>query len=88
MGSLLGMRRATDWLHSRVALPSTLNYSRQGVPLILAERGVYTEVWRFVFGIANRTLVEQGFFADPYDEHRSHQRFIPVIFAKGIDEFP
>jgi hypothetical protein len=49
---------------------------------------VYTEVWHFVFGIANRTLVEQGFFADPYDENRSHKGFIPVIFAKGIAELP
>jgi hypothetical protein len=57
---------------------------RNGVPF---ER-VYTEVWHFVFGITNRTLVEEGFFADPYDHTRQHQGFVPAIFANGIAASP
>lgn len=57
---------------------------RNGVPF---ER-VYTEVWHFIFGIANRTLVEEGFFADPYAAHRAHQGFLPAIFSNRVAESP
>ena len=49
---------------------------------------VYTEIWHFVFAIANRTLVEEGFFADPYAEDRLHKGFITVIWVNGIAEHP
>ena len=63
---------------------SDLTPIRNGVPF---ER-VYTEIWHFVFGIANRVLAEEGFFADPYSEDRRHQGFLPVVWASGIDETP
>ncbi|HXV86395.1 MAG TPA: hypothetical protein VD793_06835 [Gemmatimonadales bacterium] len=55
-----------------------------GVPF---ER-VYTEVWHFVFGIANRTLVERGFFANPYANGRRHVGFMPAIWANGLAQSP
>lgn len=63
---------------------SKLTPIRNGVPF---DR-VYTEIWHFVFAIANRTLVEEGFFADPYAEDRAHKGFVPVIWANGIAENP
>ena len=63
---------------------SKLTPIRNGVPF---ER-VYTEIWHFVFAIANRTLVAEGFFADPYAEDRPNKGFIPVIWANGIAESP
>jgi hypothetical protein len=59
-----------------------LTPTRNGVPF---ER-VYTEVWHFIFGVANRTLVDQGFFADPYSNERRHRGFLPVIWRNGIEE--
>lgn len=63
---------------------SQLTPTRNGVPF---ER-VYTEIWHFVFGIANRTLVERGFFADPYADGRRYEGFLPVVWANGIDQLP
>lgn len=61
---------------------SDLTPGRNGVPF---ER-VYTEVWHYVFAIANRTLVERGFFADPYAEGRRFKGFLPAVWANGLDE--
>lgn len=61
-----------------------LTPTRNGVPF---ER-VYTEVWHFIFGAANRTLVERGLFADPYASERRHRGFLPVVWASGIEELP
>jgi hypothetical protein len=61
---------------------SDLTPGVNGVPF---ER-VYTEIWHFAFGIANRTLVERGLFADPYAETRRHQGFIPAIWADGLSD--
>ncbi len=63
---------------------SDLTPVQNGVPF---ER-VYTEIWHFIFAIANRTLVEEGFFADPYAAERRHQGFLPFIWANGLDEHP
>ena len=63
------------------AVLSDLTPLRNGVPF---ER-VYTEVWHFVFGIANRELVKAGFFADPYAEGRRHKGFRPFIWSSDLD---
>ncbi len=60
---------------------SGLTPLRNGVPF---ER-VYTEVWHFVFGIANRELVKAGFFADPYADDRRHKGFRPFIWSSDLD---
>jgi DNA-binding MarR family transcriptional regulator len=60
---------------------SDLTPLRNGVPF---ER-VYTEVWHFVFGIANRELVKAGLFADPYAVGRRHKGFLPFIRTSDLD---
>jgi hypothetical protein len=57
---------------------------RYGVPY----QTVYTEVWHFLFGLANRDLVEEGLFCDPYSDDRSIQGFIPAVWVNGLSEFP
>jgi hypothetical protein len=57
---------------------------RHGVPYGV----VYTEVWHFLFGVANRTLVEEGLFCDPYAEGRPIKGFIPAVWANGLSELP
>ncbi len=57
---------------------------RHGVPYGI----VYTEVWHFLFGVANRTLVEEGLFCDPYDDGRPIKGFIPAVWANGLSELP
>ena len=84
----LGRETMTAWHEAnygdlREALAG-LEVMKAGVPF---ER-VYTEVWHFIFGSANRTLVERGLFADPYAETRAHPGFMPVVWAVGIDETP
>lgn len=39
---------------------------------------IFTHVWHEVFGVANRVLVEEGWFGDPYD--REHPGFIPAVW--------
>ena len=63
---------------------SDLTPIRNGVPF---ER-VYTEIWHFLFGFANRTLVEEGLFADPYGQDRRYQGFLPVVWADGLAHAP
>ncbi len=52
---------------------------RSGVPYEV----VYTEVWHYLFGLANRKLVEAGMLADPYAPSREHEGFIPVVWLPG-----
>lgn len=59
---------------------SDLTPLRNGVPF---ER-VYTEVWHFVFGIANRELVKAGLFADPYAAGRRHKGFVPFVRTSDL----
>jgi hypothetical protein len=44
---------------------------------------VYTDVWHFVFALANRKLVEAGLLADPYSKQRRHKGFIPAVWRPG-----
>jgi len=41
-------------------------------------------VWHYVFGIANRILVEVDMFADPYGADRKHQGYIPVVWHRSV----
>ncbi len=63
---------------------SDLTPIRNGVPF---ER-VYTEIWHFLFGFANQTLVEEGLFADPYDSDRRYPGFLPVVWANVLTQAP
>lgn len=62
---------------------SDLTPIRNGVPF---ER-VYTSIWHFIFGFANRTLVEEGLFADPYDDRR-YKGFLPAVWDSRLAQSP
>lgn len=69
-----------EWLSSNYpriqAELSDLSFMRSGVPF--AEG--FTMVWHYLFGIANRRLVEAGLFADPYDPARRYRGAISVVY--------
>ena len=52
-----------------------LSFARSGVPF---EDG-FTMIWHYIFGIANRKLVEAGLFADPYAAGRKYKGSIPAV---------
>ena len=54
-----------------------LGFTRAGVPF---EDG-YTMIWHYLFGLANRELVEGGLFADPYAPDRTYQGAIPAVYT-------
>jgi hypothetical protein len=53
-----------------------LNAIRFGV----AYQQLFTEIWHYLFGMANRSLVESGHFADPYTDGRLSKGMIPFAF--------
>jgi DNA-binding MarR family transcriptional regulator len=57
-----------------------LTYVKFGIPLA---DGFY-EIWHYIFGIANRELVEAGLFADPYDPNRRYQGCIPAVYLLDV----
>lgn len=52
---------------------------KYGVPYSV----VYTEVWHYVFALANVELIEAGLMSDPYDEERRFKGFIPAVWRPG-----
>jgi hypothetical protein len=59
---------------------SDLSFTRAGVPF---EDG-FTMIWHYIFGIANRKLVEAGLFADPYAASRKYKGSIPAVSEIGF----
>lgn len=53
---------------------------RQGVPL--ADN--FYQIWHYLFAVANRTLVESGFFADPYAPGRTYPGYIPAVYRLSV----
>jgi len=41
-------------------------------------------IWHYIFGIANRELVRNGLFADPYDPDRRFQGYIPAVYLYDV----
>lgn len=46
---------------------------------------VFDQLWHYVFGIANRKLVEAGLFADPYAPAAAHVGYLPVVYSRGVE---
>jgi hypothetical protein len=44
---------------------------------------VYTEIWHYVFALANRKLIEAGLLTDPYAGNRRYKGFIPAVWRPG-----
>ncbi|NIR43698.1 MAG: hypothetical protein GWM93_07065 [Gemmatimonadetes bacterium] len=47
---------------------------------------MFTQVWHYLFGAANRILAEQGMFLDPYAGDRTQPGFVPAVWHDGIDQ--
>jgi hypothetical protein len=79
----LGRQVIRQWHEEHYdALASELSHItplKHGVPYGV----VYTEVWHFVFALANRELIEAGFLADPYAGNRRYKGFIPAVWRPG-----
>jgi len=44
----------------------------------------FSQVWHYLFGLANQHLVNEGFFADPYSPERQFQGFIPAVWHPDV----
>ena len=53
---------------------------RYGVPY----DEVFTQVWHYLFGIANKRLVENGLLADPYAPDRKFKGFVPAVWDRSL----
>ena len=74
----------TQWLADNYKkLKSDLSFTapaHQGVPY----PEEFNAIWHYVFGFANRHLVEAGLFGDPYASPRRYQGDIPAVFDNGV----
>jgi DNA-binding MarR family transcriptional regulator len=81
----IGRQVMDEWLAANYdqikAELSDISPVRFGVPY---NQG-FTQIWHYIFGSANRQLVEAGFFANPYAESRRYKGFIPVVWHPSLD---
>lgn len=82
----LGWQLMVDWLdlnYSTVeAELDALTVRKYGIPY----RQLYTQIWHYLFGLANKALVESGHFADPYAEERVSKGMFPFVFVADLIE--
>ncbi len=45
---------------------------------------IFSQVWHYLFGLANRHMVQAGFFADPYSPDRLFKGFIPAVWHPDV----
>jgi hypothetical protein len=55
---------------------------RYGVPYA----DCFTHIWHYIFGTANRQLVEKRMFADPYENSRKYKGFIPTVWQPSLSD--
>lgn len=60
---------------------SGLTPMRYGVPFI----DIFPQVWHYLFGTANRQLVEAGLFADPYAHSQRYEGYIPAVWHQSLE---
>jgi len=82
----IGRETMTAWLaeHSGALETELAQATPVGVALPFQETFYY--VWHYLFGTANRMLVERGLFADPYAPDRTYQGFIPAVWHEAVLE--
>jgi len=82
----IGWEVMGDWLSGQYddmkAELSSLTPMRYGVPYA----NVFPQVWHYLFGTANRYLVDAGLFADPYAQSRPYQGYIPAVWHRSLEE--
>jgi hypothetical protein len=80
----IGNEVMTQWLADNYKkLKADLSFTapaHQGVPY--SEE--FNAIWHYVFGCANRHLVEAGLCGDPYAPPRRYQGDIPAVFENGV----
>ena len=60
----------------------SLTALKYGVPY----RQLFTQIWHYLFGLANKALVASGHFADPYAEKRISKGMLPFVFDADLIE--
>lgn len=82
----LGWQLMDDWLDLNYSMVEAeldaLTARKYGIPY----RQLYTQIWHYVFGLANKALVESGHFADPYAEERVSKGMFPFVFDADLIE--
>lgn len=80
----IGWESVDAWLQNSYdelkAQLSDLTAARYGVPFPV----MFTQIWHYVFGTANRRLVEAGMFVDPYAPSRRYKGFVPVVWHQSL----
>ena len=66
-----------DELQERLGNLTPLKYG-------LTFQDIFSQIWHYLFGLANQHMVKAGFFADPYDPKRQYQGFIPVVWHPDV----
>jgi len=59
---------------------ATLTPRRFNVPLANS----FYEIWHYIFGIANRELVAEGVFVDPYASNRRFKGFLSTVYQLDV----
>lgn len=81
----IGRQVMDEWLTANFdqikAELSEISPVRFGVPY---DQG-FTQIWHYIFGSANRQLVEAGFLVNPYSEGRRYKGFVPVVWHPSLD---
>ena len=80
----LGWQLMNEWLD--------LNYSKVQAELdqLTARQydvpyeQLFTQIWHYLFGLANKSLVASGHFADPYGEERISKGMFPFVFKADL----
>lgn len=66
-----------DELRERLGNLTPLKYG-------LTFQDIFSQIWHYLFGLANQHMVDAGFFADPYDPERQYKGFIPVVWHPDV----
>jgi DNA-binding IclR family transcriptional regulator len=82
----LGWQLMVNWLDANYSTVEAeldaLTARKYGIPY----RQLYTQIWHYLFGLANKALVESGHFADPYAEERVSKGMLPFVFVADLIE--
>ena len=66
-----------DELRNRLDAITPLKYG-------LTFEETFSQIWHYLFGLANRHLVKAGFFSDPYRADRRFKGFIPAVWHPDV----
>ena len=76
----MGRQVMDAWLEQNGAAVKDSLGRLNAIQFGVAYQQLFTEIWHYLFGMANRSLVESGHFADPYADGRLSKGMIPFAF--------